>query len=407
MTTLPEELTDGRGAAELDRGRAEQPLHHAQRLESIGTLAGGIAHDLNNVLAPILMAVDLLDDLVEDGRGRRLLASIERSTRRGMDLVRQVLYFARGVEGERRVFSAEQLLADVVKIVDETFPQNIEVVGEGMEDLPRIAGDPAQLYQVLMNLAVNARDAMPGGGVLRVAARPVEVRSERIPPHAPTAAPGPFIELTVSDTGTGIPDEILDRVFEPFFTTKEPGHGTGLGLSTAQTIVHSHGGFLELESSEAAGSTFRVLLPAAAGPREPEASESRREPERGRGELVLVVDDEPTIRDVCSETLEAFGYRAVTAANGAEAVAVFARHHGEIAAVITDLAMPIMDGPAAIRAIRRLDRLVPIVAMSGLADRFGLDGISEDGITAFLEKPFAADELLAHLGDALATDAPD
>jgi hypothetical protein len=387
-----------------DRKLAEQQVLHTQRLESIGTLAGGIAHDLNNVLAPVLMSVDLLEDLVSDARGRRLLASIERSTRRGMDLVRQVLWFARGVEGERSAFRPNRLLSEVGKIAHESFPKNIEVVVEVEEGLPAVSGDPTQLYQVLMNLAVNARDAMPRGGLLRLAGREVAVPEDRIPVQAPRARPGPYLELTVSDTGMGIPEEILDRVFEPFFTTKAPGEGTGLGLSTALTIVQSHGGFFEVESSDVEGSVFRVLLPAVAAPEEPEAAEAEPELERGEGQLVLVVDDEPTIRDVCCETLEAFGYRALTAADGAEAVALFARYNGEVAAVLTDLAMPIMDGPSAIRAIRRLNRWVPILAMSGLADRHGLEEIGEHGISAFLEKPFSAEELLGHLGEALASE---
>ncbi|HSL82266.1 MAG TPA: response regulator, partial [Thermoanaerobaculia bacterium] len=285
------------------------------------------------------------------------------------------------------------------------FPKNIDLVVEAPEDLPAVSGDPTQLYQVLMNLAVTARDAMPRGGVHRLAARAVAVAEDEIPVQAPAAAPGPYVELAVSDTGTGIPAEVLDRVFEPFFTTKDPGAGTGLGLSTALTIVQSHGGFFEVESSDVEGSVFRVLLPAVpAASEEAEAAEAKPEPERGEGQLVLVVDDEPTIRDVCCETLEAYGYRALTAADGAEAVALFARYNGEVAAVLTDLAMPIMDGPSAIRSIRRLNRFVPILAMSGLADRHGLDEVGEHGISAFLEKPFAAEELLGHLREALAIE---
>ncbi len=393
-------------STEVDRKLAERQLLHTQRLESIGTLAGGIAHDLNNVLAPILMSVELLQDLVADDRGRGLLASIERSARRGMDLVRQVLWFASGLKGERRSFHPGRLLTEVGKIATESFPKNIEVTVEPGADLPPISGDPTQLYQVLMNLAVNARDAMTRGGVLRIGARAVEVAEERIPAQAPTAEPGPYVELTVADTGMGIPAEIMDRIFDPFFTTKDSGQGTGLGLSTALSIVQSHGGFFEVDSSAVEGSEFRVLLPAAAERAEaaPEPVTAEADPEQGEGRLVLVVDDEPTIRDVCCETLEAHGYRAVTAADGAEAVAVFARSNGEVAAVLTDLAMPIMDGPSAIRSIRRLNRLVPILVMSGLADRHGLEEMEEHGVSVFLEKPFSAEELLGRLEEALVAE---
>ncbi len=383
-----------------ERKMAEQQLLHAQRLESIGTLAGGMAHDLNNVLAPVLMSVDLLRDLVDGERGQRLLASIERSTRRGMDLVRQVLWFARGVEGERTVFDAGLLIGEVYKIVGESFPRNISVRTEVAEGLPAVLGDPTQLYQVLMNLSLNARDAMPRGGDLRLGARLVEA-GDPPPPGGDSKRSGPRVELFVADTGTGISPSDQQRIFEPFFTTKPPGEGTGLGLSTAHSIVKSHGGAFVVESEPGEGTVFRVFLPAAATAAGLASPAPSRPVPRGRGELVLVIDDEPTIRDVCRETLEAFGYSALTAADGAEGVAQFACHNGEVAAVITDLAMPIMDGPAAIRAIRRLSRSVPILAMSGLAERHGLREIEEDGIAAFLEKPFSAEELLTHLGEVL------
>ncbi len=388
-----------------ERKLAEQQLLHAQRLESIGTLAGGMAHDLNNVLAPVLMSVDLLRDLVGGERGQRLLASVERSTRRGMDLVRQVLWFARGVEGERTVFDAGPLLGEVHKIVGESFPRNISVRTEVSEGLPAVLGDPTQVYQVLMNLALNARDAMPRGGSLRLGARLLDAEDAPAAPGGRGPA-GLSVELSVADTGTGIEPEDQSRIFEPFFTTKPPGEGTGLGLSTAHSIVKSHGGVIFVESTPGAGSVFRVRLPVADASARLASPEVQRPVPRGRGELILVIDDEPTIRDVCRETLEVFGYTALTAADGAEGVASFARHNGEVAAVVTDLAMPIMDGPAAIRAIRRLNRSVPILAMSGLAERHGLREIEEHGLAAFLEKPFSAEELLTHLGEILEIPQP-
>ncbi len=377
-----------------ERKLLEAQFLRAQRMESIGTLAGGIAHDLNNVLSPILMAVEILGRSVSDDRGRRMLATIDSSARRGADMVKQVLTFARGIEGERIVLQPRHVLKEMEKIVRETFPKTLQFRVEAAADLWNVCGDATQIHQVLLNLCVNARDAMPHGGVLALKADNVVVDDHYAALHL-DARPGPYVVLSVTDTGAGIPEGLRERIFEPFFTTKDTGKGTGLGLSTSLAIVRSHGGFVNLYTEIGRGTTFKVYLPAATtqtvAPSAPQAGAPL-----GRGELVLVIDDEAAIREITQDTLEAHGYRVLTASEGAEAVALFARSAGGVAVVLTDMTMPLMDGQATIRALRRIDPNVPIIATSGLAAN-GL-AAPEDGTTqAFLLKPYTAERLLTTL----------
>jgi PAS domain S-box-containing protein len=384
-----------------ERKKVEAQFLRAQRMESIGTLAGGIAHDLNNVLTPVLMAVDLLRARVGEPGLRELLNSVEASAERGAEMVRQILSFARGVEGQRVVVQLKHLVRDLEKVLGSTLPKSITVEAHVPRDLWVLSGDATQLYQVLMNLCVNARDAMPQGGRLRLAAenRVLDEAAARVHPDA---RPGRYVVARVADTGTGIPPEILDRIFDPFFTTKEIGKGTGLGLSTVLGIVRGHGGFVTVSSEVGRGTEFGVYLPAAeqaaAGPegRGPRASD------RGRGELILVVDDEAPVRTLMAAALEGHGYRVRTAREGNEALTLFARHRAEVRLVITDVMMPGMDGPATIRALRKLDPALPVVAASGLAETPGPAGPRLGEVQGFLPKPFTTDELLAAVREALA-----
>ena len=334
-----------------ERKKLEAQYLRAQRMESIGTLAGGVAHDLNNVLSPIMMAIDLLKlDASGNPKRLQLLDTIRASARRGADLVRQVLSFARGLEGERIAVDLHHLVDDLRGIITETFPRKITIETEIPSNLWPIIGDATQIHQVLLNLAVNARDAMPEGGTLTFAADNLEVDAQ----YAGTGQevrPGPYVMIAVTDTGTGMPPEVRDRIFEPFFTTKEIGKGTGLGLSTVHAITKSHGGFLTVDSEMGHGTTFKVFLPADRELARIAAENAPVDVPRGRGELVLVVDDEESIRSITQQTLEAFGYRVLTASDGAEAVAVFAQHTGETALVLIDMAMPVLDGPTAIHAL--------------------------------------------------------
>jgi PAS domain S-box-containing protein len=381
--------------------RLEMQLLRAQRLESLGTLAGGIAHDLNNVLAPILASIELLR--IDDADPDRLesLATIEASAQRGAAMVQQVLTFARGVEGKRIPVDIGRIGQDAAKICRDTFPKGITHRLTVAPDLWSVNGDATQIHQVVMNLAVNARDAMPGGGALTVTLANVDI-DEVFARMDPDARVGRYVAITVSDSGAGIPPQVQQRLFEPFFTTKEVGRGTGLGLSTVHTIVRSHGGFIDVYSEVGLGARFTVYLPALSDGQSPvaEAPHEVRLP-RGNGEQILVVDDEASIRSVVQRTLERFGYRVMLAADGAEGLAAFTEHRRDIEVILTDMAMPVMDGPDMIEAILKVDPKARIVASSGLASGGAVADAMAAGVTDFVIKPYTAETLLMILDQAL------
>jgi hypothetical protein len=373
----------------------ERQFLRAQRMESLGTIAGGIAHDLNNVLAPILLSMDLLGRRITDAPGRRILEGIGAAARRGADMVRQILTFARGVDGERLALQPARVLGEVEKLLAETFPKEIDVRVNVAPDLWSVVGDATQLHQVLLNLCVNARDVMADGGVLRLGADNAMLDEHYARMHLEAKA-GPYVVLSVEDTGLGIPPAILDRIFEPFFTTKEVGKGTGLGLATSVAIVRSHGGFVTVYSEMRKGTTFKVYLPATPGAAEAVAHPEPSTLARANGEKILVVDDEPVICQVAQETLEGHGYQVLTAADGAEALALYVQT-GDVTAVVTDMRMPVMDGTAMIRALEKLNPGVRIVATSGLADGPVSLRAADATMRAFLRKPYTAHDLLSVL----------
>jgi two-component system cell cycle sensor histidine kinase/response regulator CckA len=381
--------------------RFESELLRAQRLDSLGVLAGGIAHDLNNVLAPILMALDSLRRKATDERSRRMFQLLEASASRGADLVRQILAFARGVEGQRLLLEPPEILRDLEKMLRDALPTSIQLVLEVPGQLWALRADPTQLHQVLLNLCVNGRDAMASGGVLGVSVANAEIDAAFARMN-PDARPGSYVMFKVSDTGAGIPPDVLDRIFEPFFTTKESGRGTGLGLSTSMTIVKGHQGFVRVVSEVGRGSTFSVYLPATRAEQARALPVPRLLPHQGHGEVILVVDDEGAIREITKETLEASGYGVVTAADGAEAVGIGASRH-DIAAVLMDIHMPVMDGAAATRALLRINPQTRVVAVSGYSARE--TQVSSAGARWFLAKPYTAEQLLAKLREALDTPA--
>jgi PAS domain S-box-containing protein len=376
-----------------DKRRIEEQFLRTQRMESIGTLAGGIAHDLNNVLSPILMSVEILKTKLEDPQSRRMLGILENSAKRGADMVKQVLTFARGVEGERVLLQPRHLLRDVAKITSETFPKTIQFKSKIPETLWPLMGDATQLHQVMVNLTVNARDAMPDGGTLTISAENYVLESD-INQNGAMILPGFFVRIEVTDSGTGIPPDVLDKIFEPFFTTKEPGKGTGLGLSTVLGIIKSHGGFVQVQTEVNKGTTFSVYMPAQEGMQSQPAENEPREIPVGRGELILAVDDEASVLTMTKETLETFGYRVLTAKDGAEAVATFTTHRDDIKGVLTDMLMPHMDGPSTIRVLKRLDPSVKIIAASGLMDVEKVRDITGLEKIAFIMKPYTAEKLL-------------
>ena len=383
-----------------DKKRLEAQFLRAQRMESIGTLAGGIAHDLNNVLSPILTAVELLQMRLNDESSRRLLNILHTNAVRGSEMVKQVLSFARGVEGEYITLQPTHLVKEITKILADTLPKNIEITFSISSDLWHVSGDATQLHQVLMNLCVNARDAMPHGGRLRIEAENVEI-DEHYARMNVESKRGKYVSVTVDDTGFGIPEENLTKIFDPFFTTKMHGHGTGLGLSTVAGIVRSHGGFVNVYSEIGRGAQFKVYLPAIESGGAAPPKTAREDLPVGNGELVLVIDDENAIREVARETLNTFGYRTLVASDGAEAMAIFAEHRKGVQVVITDMMMPYMDGPATIRALRRLDPKVKIIATSGLKADDKMAEASQLGVTTFLHKPYTAETLLKTLATEL------
>jgi PAS domain S-box-containing protein len=380
-----------------ERRRIESQFLRAQRMESIGTLAGGIAHDLNNVLSPILMAIDMLQLKATDESTEKWLRVLRSNAERGADMVRQVLSFARGVEGERVAVQPKHLVKEIIKILSETLPKSIEINHKIPNDLWLISADATQIHQVLMNLCVNARDAMPEGGSIMIRAENQLIDENYAKMHV-EAFPGRFVLISVSDTGPGIPQQIQSRIFEPFFTTKEMTKGTGLGLSTVLTIVKSHGGFVNLYSELHKGSQFSIYLPALQrDPASASASQLKTDLPLGHGELVLVVDDEESIREITKGTLETFGYRVLTASDGTEAVALYADHKNDVAVVVTDMMMPFMDGPATIRALQRMNPTVRIIAASGLGGSQRAADASLEGVEIFLDKPYTAEKLLKAL----------
>ena len=380
-----------------EKKKLEAQFMRAQRMESIGTLAGGIAHDLNNILAPILMSIGILKETATSPQTLKILQTIETSSRRGADIVRQVLSFARGLKGERIEIQPQRLLKDIKDIVRETFPKDIRLEFSAPSDTWAIMGDPTQVHQIFLNLCVNARDAMPHGGTLTVNAENCVLDDQYAATNIQTKV-GRYVNINVTDSGTGIPPELLEKIFEPFFTTKDLHHGTGLGLSTVMGIVKSHEGVVNVYSEPGHGTTFKIYLPAmeTSSVESMEPSSPASLP-RGNGETILVVDDEASILTITSQTLQTFGYRVLTAMDGAEAVAVYASHVKEIAIVLTDTMMPIMDGPATIHALMRINPSVKILAASGLNANGGETRLPGIDAKHFLMKPYTAAALLKAL----------
>ncbi|MBN3925726.1 PAS domain-containing sensor histidine kinase [Nostoc sp. NMS4] len=372
----------------------ETHLLRSQRLESLGTLASGIAHDLNNILTPILGIAHLLplkhphlDDV-----SLQMLKMLETNAKRGGDLVRQILSFTRGSEKKFTILLISQLLEDIKEIAQQTFPKFIDINIDIAPDIGIVVGDSTELHQVLMNLIVNARDAMPNGGKLSICATKLFIDENYAGMHT-GATVNYYVRITVTDTGVGIDSEIIDRIFDPFFTTKEVGKGTGLGLSILMSIVKSHGGFVEVASQVGIGTKFQVYLPSKEGSISPLIDEI--ELPSGRGELILVVDDEVAITQIAKTTLEIHNYKVLTAQNGIDAIALYTEHKDEIRLVLIDMMMPLMDGETTISTLQIINPEVQIIAMSGLARAETLVQTTGIGIQGFLAKPFSPNQLLS------------
>ena len=391
----------GRGKAHLsitsdvtEQKRLEEQLARVQRLENIGLLAGGIAHDLNNIVAPMLMVAPVLRGAVKDPGALRMLDLLEQSAERGTALIRQIQAFAHGAGGETQLVQVRQLLRDIGLFVAETFPKNIRVEERVPADLWPVKANPSQLHQVLLNLSLNARDAMTAGGQLTVRAENCTL-DEIAAGVIEGGRAGRFVMLQIEDTGTGIAPEVLAHMWEPFVTTKGAGKGTGLGLSTVRGIVNTHAGFIQLDTTRGKGTSFRVYLPAAPANEATPGLSASGVP-HGHGELILVVDDEPPIREMISKMLTRYGYRVLTASDGAEATAFFAKHSNEVRLVVSDLNMPNLDGAMLAQVLKRMNPDVRVLIVSGLAaPAEGRPAFRPEEFTGlFLKKPFKSDDLL-------------
>ncbi|MBD6619723.1 response regulator [Komarekiella sp. 'clone 1'] len=406
VTAITDELgqvieTQGVGRDITEKKQLEAQLLRLQRLESLGTLASGIAHDLNNILAPIMFSVQMLTLKLPyiDARNQQLLKIIENNSKRAADLVKQILTFARGSEGRSICLQIEPLLLEVEQILNSTFPKSI-IISKNLstQNLWRIKADPSQIHQVLMNLCVNARDAMPEGGTLSICANNFFV-DENFARMNLDANVGDYVVITVSDTGFGMAPLILDRIFEPFFTTKEPGKGTGLGLSTVIGIVKNYRGFINVESEVSKGTQFQVYLPADEERTNQQAE--NLELSNGNRELILVVDDEAAILEITKTSLEDYNYRTLTASNAIEAVSLYAEYKNQISIVLMDMMMPSMDGLTAIRILQKMNPQVKIIAISGSAANSPLIEAADAGINLFLQKPYTLSQLLYAIKDLL------
>jgi two-component system cell cycle sensor histidine kinase/response regulator CckA len=383
-----------------EKKKLEAQFLRAQRMEGIGTLATGMAHDLNNILAPILISAGTLRwDLSPEER-EDAIHHIEASVKRGAEIIRQVLTFGRGVAGERVAVSPLDLLQDLSRIISETFPKDLTTVFDAKDGLWTILGDRTQLHQVLLNLCINARDAMSEGGRLSLVARNIAVDASMAALHSPAGA-GPYVLIEVSDTGSGIAPADMERIFDPFFTTKDFGKGTGLGLSTVLGIVKSHHGFVTVESVVKQGTTFKIFLPASSQAAKSDAPVAARVLPRGSGESILIVDDEADIASVNRRILEKQGYRVSVARDGREALEVLARDGKPVDLVITDLMMPEMDGVALIRALKENNPTIRVIASSGLDGGSRAVELQMLGVTTFLPKPYTTEKLLAAMHDVL------
>jgi hypothetical protein len=384
-----------------ERKQMEVRLRQTQKMEVIGQLASGIAHDLNNILTPIVLTVPLLRSALSRADLDKASEAIEVSANRAAAIVKQLLWFARGLESKRVLLDPQDIVKEVRQFIAETFPKHVRLETRAALGVRRIMADPTHLHQVLLNLCVNARDAMPNGGTLLISCRNTEVTLDDLARY-PEASPGHYVVLEVKDTGAGIPQEIASRIFEPFFSTKEPGKGTGLGLSVVDSIVKGYSGFINFESDAGKGTTFQVHLPAQADScaERVEAEEVRSRP-RGTGETVLVVDDEDSVRHVLERMLESYGYRVLTASDGEHALATYVQRRNEIAIVLTDVIMPVLDGVATVQALKRINPEVKIIAATGFEEHVDVETLRSIGVERILSKPYTVETILQELRSML------
>jgi two-component system, cell cycle sensor histidine kinase and response regulator CckA len=382
---------------EIEMRQLQEQFLRAQRLESLGALVGGIAHDLNNMLVPIIVGVDILKDQKLSDDGQSMVQTMESSARRSAEMVRQMLLFARGGEANKTLVHLASLIKEMCRIISDTFPKNIQCEVQVDKNSWPVLGVPTQLHQVLLNLCVNARDAMPKGGTLVLKIKNAKVDAAEALRHMVEA--GEYLCVSVADTGEGIPPELLGKIFQPFFTTKGPEKGTGLGLSTSRSIVKSHGGFISITSKVGVGTEFKVYLPASDGKSESGAEQKNNLP-AGNGELILVVDDEESILAITRAALQNFGYEVLIAGSGIEAISIFSKNAAAIKLVVSDLAMPLMDGRVTMEELRKIKPDVKVIISSG-SEKELEEALPQMKINAFILKPFTNEKLLETVHEVL------
>jgi PAS domain S-box-containing protein len=385
-----------------ERWRLQEQFLRAQRLDSLGRLAGGIAHDLNNIFTPMLLSLELLETKLSDEKSQKWIKTLQRNLERGTQLVQQILNFARGTTGDMQPCNLANLMQELIDFIKNTFPKNILIKTQVAEDLPLVKANPTQIYQALLNLAVNARDAMPAGGELTFHLEPFSVGERNALIHL-DAKIGQYVCISVSDTGTGMSPEVLDKIFEPFFTTKEVGKGTGLGLSTVFSIVKHHQGFINVYSELGKGTVFRVYLPVwqqKIDTGRQETAQAQAQMRRGQGEYILVIDDEAAVCDSVKSLLTAHGYSALTALTGQAGIELLKQHQESIVAAVVDMSMADMDGLKTVQALRKISPTLKIIVASGFLDSERITLLKRENVEAFLQKPFEAAKLLQALAEA-------
>lgn len=367
-------------------------VERATRMETIGALASGIAHDINNLLSPMVLGASMLKGQVKDPNELKVLTLIETNCKRASDILKNLLGYARAMPGHKFVINPKHIIREVLAMIEASFPKSITIKSNIPKNLWNIYADPTQLHEVILNMAINARDAMPEGGTLEIMAKNITL-DEVMVSIEPKAKCGPYVVISIADTGTGMPPEIIDKIFDPFFTTKAPGVGTGLGLSTSKGIVEEHGGFIKVKSTVGKGSTFEVWLPAR-----PEAKEVVEEKQKfiyhGNGETVLVIDDEIPVLETTKTVLEKNGYKVIPANGGIKAVGAIANNRSLIKAALCDIDMPQMDGVSTIQALLVYEPALPIIVMTGLLSPAQESKIQKVKYYTLVKKPFSTEEIL-------------
>jgi PAS domain S-box-containing protein len=389
-----------------EKKRLETQLLRAQRMESIGTLAGGVAHDLNNVLTPILLSIELMSAKATSEEDRKILEKTKASASHGAALVQQLLAFARGADGRRTRVDPQRAVMDLQPLIRQSLPADVALSLRPAENLWPIDADATQFNQVLINLCINARDAMPRGGQIDITAENTQV-DPALARVNPGVRAGAHVRISVADNGTGIPASIIDHIFDPFFTTKAAGKGTGLGLSMVAGIMKSHGGFVQLESEEGRGTTFHLFFPAKIERNVPTLfEEPRRTTTPQRNAAILLIDDEPVVRDTLQLLLQRDGYQVYAAGDGASGIAEFDRHAAETALVITDMMLPDQIGTKVVEALRTRQPKIPVIAISGMMGSGEFDSLLRlSPPVECLAKPLTPAKLLASVRKALGTAA--